>query len=66
MCSIEIKDSSFENHLYPFKGIDYKTSNMLKYVQHGVKIDSGYNKISNGETVPFYKFYDDNSKFVVF
>jgi hypothetical protein len=63
-CLTEKQDSFFEKQLYPFIESEYQTSNMLKYFNQDVKIDSGYNNKSNGDTVLFYKFYDANSQFI--
>ncbi len=63
-CSIETKDSSFDNKLYPFIESEYKTSEMMKYFKKGVKIDSILSKQYNGDTVVFYKYYDESSHFI--
>lgn len=64
-CSIENDERVFENDLYPFKKTQYKTSDFISYFKQGVKIDSGFNKNSNGDSVLYYKYYDDSSHFIV-
>lgn len=63
-CSIDNNDSAFESNFYPFNEKEYKTSNMLKYFKKGVKIDSGFNQNSNGDTVLYYRYYDDSSQLI--
>ena len=63
-CSIVSKDTSFEKHIFPIIETKYRTSDIIKYFKRGVKIDSGFNKNSNGDTVLFYKYYDDSSQFI--
>jgi hypothetical protein len=63
-CSIENSDRVFENNFYPFSETKYKTSDIIKYFKQGIKIDSGFNKNSNGDSILYYKYYDDSSQFI--
>jgi hypothetical protein len=63
-CTKQNKTKEFENQFYPFMEKNYSTSKMVRYFSDQVKIDSGYDLNSNRDTIRYYKFFDDKSRFI--
>ncbi len=53
-----------ENTFYSFDTAEFKISILLKYFREGIKMDSAYDILVNGDTLVTYTLKDDNSKVV--
>jgi hypothetical protein len=55
---------NFKSEVCPFNNDNFEFSKITNSFNSKVKVDSGYNQNSAGDTVKFYKFYDDKSRII--
>jgi hypothetical protein len=53
-----------ENIFYLFDTSEFKIGILTKYFKEGIRMDSAYDKMINGDTIITYIFKDENSKVV--
>jgi hypothetical protein len=63
-CTLLKDTSAFEDQFYPFVENGFDKKSILLYFNTGVQIDSGFDLKSNGDTVKFYKFYNNDSRMI--
>jgi len=63
-CYIEKNITIFENQLYPFTFSDFHKERIIKYFNKNTLIDSGFNLTARGDSIKFYRFYNDDSRVI--
>lgn len=63
-CTIFTNDTTLENRIFPFNESEYLTSEMRKYFKVGVNIDSTFSTLHDGDSILYFKYYDENSQLI--
>jgi hypothetical protein len=63
-CTLQKESSYFKEHFYPFEENEFDKKSFLQYFDSSVQIDSGFNTKSNGDSVKFYRFHNNDSRMI--
>jgi hypothetical protein len=63
-CCLEMNFDILNHQICPFTSKDFRFPEIIEFFNQGVIIDSGFNQNSAGDSIKFYKFYDDKSRVI--